>query len=383
MAIPFSNPLFNLLPDGGLYTIDGYPINSPSVAPAPKPAPAPAPTPTPAPQTTIDGYDITSPSVAPSTTLPPTPVITPTPTPTPTPTVTSPVVTTNPPPADGVSNRNAREFLLGSLRQYFSRPEDAGFLKDLEKIIDGYLVEEYDEDTISVLLLQSEPYKQRFKGNEERVKAGLSPLSPKDYIDAEAEYNNILKRFNLSGLATRDTFTSLISGQVSAAELTDRVVNVYDRIRNADPALRAEIDRVEKLSRGQLSDADFAKALLTGETGANELKRKISVAEISAEARQRNLSVGRAQELQQLGVTREDARQGFEAISRQLPRTEFLSDIYQQDSQNLQTELEQEQFQGMLSQRRKKALGLETAQFRGSTGLTGTALQSTPTAGQL
>jgi len=278
--------------------------------------------------------------------------------------------------------KNAREFLIASLRPYFASAQDADFLTQLTKVIDDYISQDYDVDTISVLLPQTDAYKTRFKGNVERTKAGLSMLSPAEYIQAEEQYNEILKRFNLGDLSTRDTFATLIGGQVSAAELTDRVVNVYDRVRNADPALRAEIDRVEALGGG-LTDADFAKALLMGSTGAEELKRKITTAEISAEARTRNLGVGSAEDLQKLGVTRAQARAGFESIKRQLPRTEFLSNIYQEDSQNLQTELEQEQFQGMLSQRRKKALGLETAQFSGSTGLTGTALQSKPTAGQI
>jgi hypothetical protein len=292
------------------------------------------------------------------------------------------VATTTPPPSSGTSNRNAREFLLGSLRQYFSRPEDAGFLKDLEKIIDGYLVEEYDEDTISVLLPQTEPFKQRFKGNEARIAAGLDALKPSDYLLAENQYNEILKRFNLGDLATRDTFATLVGGQVSAAELTDRVVNVYDRIRNADPALRAEIERVEGLSRGQVSDADFAKALLTGETGANELKRKISVAEITAEARIRSkqleeqgylpgLSVKSAEDLQRLGVTREQAREGFERIALTQPRLTQLSEIYERETPGaveLQTELEKEQFQGMQSERRRRLTEQEQTAFMGQSG---------------
>jgi hypothetical protein len=200
-----------------------------------------------------------------------------------------------------------------------------------------------------------------------------------EYLQAENQYNEVLKRFNLGDLAQRDTFSTLISGQVSAAELTDRVVNVYDRIRNADPALRSEIDRVESLSRGQLSDADFAKALLTGETGANELKRKISTAEISAEARQRNLSVARAQELQQLGVTREEARAGFETIAQARPVFEKLTGIYdreQLDPEQSQTELEREVFQGMASERRKRVTQQEQATFSGRSGLASSALSS-------
>jgi hypothetical protein len=409
MALPFFSTmggLMPMLPDGGIYdpesglsyigaamqlgpgvnappeaaefikstpgvTIDGYSTNSPSVTPTIVSTPG----------VTIDGYSTNSPSVTPTIVSTPTikpPIITP-PTVTPT-TVTNPVIPP-PPPSGAADDRNAREFLLGSLREYFSRPEDSPFLADLEKIIDQYVVEEYDADTIRVLLPQTEPFKKRFAGNEARIKAGLGALSPADYLQAENQYNEILKRFKLGDLAKRDTFSTLIGGQVSAAELTDRVVNVYDRIRNADPALRAELDRVEGLG-GNITDADFAKALLTGAEGANELKRKISTAEITAEARIRSkrleesgflpgLSVANAEQLQRLGVTREQARAGFEQIALTQPRLTQLSEIYTgetPEATELQTELEAEQFQGLQSQRRRRLAEQEQTAFMGQSG---------------
>jgi hypothetical protein len=396
MALPFYSlmgPLMPMLPDGGIYdpesglsstnfsqtnefmestpgvTIDGYSTDSPSVTPTIVPTPG----------VTIDGYSTDSPSVTP--TIVPTPTIKPpniTPPIVPPTTVTNPVIPP-PPPSGAADDRNAREFLLGSLREYFSRPEDSPFLADLEKIIDQYVVEEYDADTIRVLLPQTEPFKKRFAGNEARIKAGLGALSPADYLQAENQYNEILKRFNLGDLAKRDTFSTLIGGQVSAAELTDRVVNVYDRIRNADPALRDELDRVEGLG-GNITDADFAKALLTGAEGANELKRKISTAEITAEARTRKLGVTSAEQLQQRGITREQAAAGFEQIRLTQPTMEKLSDIYRRDltpttpegraerTQEFQTELEREQFGGLASERRRRLAEQEQTAFMGQSG---------------
>ena len=206
----------------------------------------------------------------------------------------------------------------------------------------------------------------------------MAPLSPAEYLKAESQYTEILKRYDLNDLARRDTFATLIGGQVSAVELTDRVVNVYDRIRNADPLLRAEIDRVEELSRGQLTDADFAKALLTGSEGSNELKRKISTAEISAEARTRGLDVSRAEQLQQLGVTRAQARTGFEQIRLTQPRLTQLSEIYTgetPEATGLQTELEAEQFQGLQSERRRRLAEQEQTAFMGQSGTQGIGLR--------
>jgi hypothetical protein len=362
-------------------TIDGYSTDSPSATPTIVSTPG----------VTIDGYSTNSPSVTP--TIVPTPTIKPpnitpptiTPTVTSTPAVTS-VITTSTPGTSATDKRNAREFLIASLKPYFASSEDTGFLSQLEGIIDDYVKQDYDIETISVLLPQSAPYKERFKGNVARTASGLVPLTPAEYLQAETQYNEILKRFNLGSLAKRDTFSTLIGGQVSAAELTDRVVNVYDRIRNADPALRAELDRVEGLG-GNITDADFAKALLTGAEGANELKRKISTAEITAEARTRGLSVTSAEQLQQRGITREQASAGFEQIRLTQPTMEKLSDIYRRDltpttpegraerTQEFQTELEREQFGGLASERRRRLAEQEQTAFMGQSGTQGIGLR--------
>jgi hypothetical protein len=276
----------------------------------------------------------------------------------------------------------AIDLLKETIKSYFTMSGDDRFVDELSTIIDNFARDGYDSATISVMLPQTQPYKIRFAGNEGRLKAGLSALNPRDYIEAENTYSDILKRYNLGDIATRDTYTSLIGGQVSADEFADRIVNVYDRVRNADPALRAEMDRIEALSRGNLTDADFAKALLTGDKGAVELKRKISTAEITAEARMRNdelkrqgflpgLSVDTAEDLQKLGVTREQARAGFEQIALTQPRLTQLSEMYEQETPealDLQKELEAEQFQGLQSQRRRRLAEQETTSFMGQSG---------------
>ena len=279
----------------------------------------------------------------------------------------------------------AIDLLRQTIGVYFQQSGDGQFVDQLGKIIDDYARQGYDAATISVLLPQTEPYRVRFAGNQGRLAAGMSALSPAEYIDRENEYSEILRRFDLPDLAQRTVFNSLIGGQVSAAELTDRVVNVYDRIRNADPALKEELNRVSQLSMGMLNERDFAKALLTGETGAQELKRKITTAEISAEARQRGLSTGSAEQLQQLGVSRAEARAGFAAIAEAQPTFQKLAGVYDREEMSgilSQTELEREVFQGMQSERRKRLVEQEQASFAGRSGLSGTAL-STQRAGQI
>jgi hypothetical protein len=302
-----------------------------------------------------------------------------------TPVVTSPVVTD---PFAAQTQReavNARAIFASIFQQYFNRPGDDRFVTDLTKFVEDSISKGYTSDTISALLPQTEAYKTRFKGNEGRLAAGLSAYSPSEYLQAEDTYAEILNRFNLGGLATRDQFADLISNRKSASEVADLVQNVYFRIQNADSVLRQQLNTL-KIGAG-LTDADLAQALLSGKEGAQTLKQKIAGAEVGAEAATRGLSAIRAQNLANLGVTREQARTGFEAIRQTQPTFEKLSDIYNRPAapatpearaartESVQEELEREQFQGLRSEERARLAQQEQAAFMGSSGTQGIGLR--------
>jgi hypothetical protein len=280
---------------------------------------------------------------------------------------------------------NARAIFSNIFKQYFNRPGDDRFVTDLTKFVEDSISKGYTAETISALLPQTEAYKTRFKGNEGRLAAGLAAYSPAEYLQAEDTYAEILNRFNLGALATRDQFADLISNRKSASEVADLVQNVYFRIQNADPALREQLNTL-KIGAG-LTDADLAQALLSGREGAQTLKQKIAGAEVGAEAATRGLSAIRAQELANLGVTREQARTGFEAIRQTQPTYEKLSDIYNRAaapatkeaaairSGQFQQELEKEQFQGLRSEERARLAQQEQAAFMGSAGTEGIGLR--------
>jgi len=280
---------------------------------------------------------------------------------------------------------NARAIFDNIFKQFFNRPGDDRFISDLTKFVEDSISKGYTADTISALLPQTEAYKTRFKGNEGRIKAGLSAYSPAEYLQAEDTYAEILNRFNLGDLATRDQFSDFISNRKSASEVADLVQNVYFRINNADPALRQQLEQIKGI--GKLTDADLAKAILTGPEGAQVLKQKIAGAEVGTEAAARGLSTIRSQQLANLGVTREQARAGFEAIAQTQPTFEKLSDIYEPmtapqgkearaaRSATFQEELEKEQFQGLRSENRARLAQQEQAAFMGQSGTQGIGLR--------
>lgn len=276
---------------------------------------------------------------------------------------------------------SAQQTLEAWLKTFFDANRDAQTITELMKFVRNQIEEDIPADAVMINIREQPFYQNRFAGNKGLRAAGMAELDPVDYLRAERQYADILNAANLNTLARQDTFASLIGGQVSATELEDRVTNVYQRIANADTALKEEMRRLKQL--GNIDNADFAAALLTGKEGAASLRRKIAQAEISTEFTQRGLgsAIG-IEELANLGITREQARVGSEFARAGTRRLTDLASIYGVQSAEIQKELEQEAFKGLESQRRKQLTAQERAAFAGSAG-TGTPSLGSSAAGAI
>ena len=267
--------------------------------------------------------------------------------------------------------------IMGGLNSLFSSPTDEAVKQQIASFIEQQVINDIPSEEIAINLRGQDFYKQRFAGNEALRAAGYNVLSEAEYLQQENQYLSILRANGLNNLATRDNFAALIGGSVSPAELNDRVISVYDRIKNADEALSNELNALRQSMN--ISNSDLAGALLMGKDGTEMLKRKIAEAEISAEATARGLksAIGTG-ELAKLGVTRAEASKGFEAIKQSQSTLDKLSGIYNADNAGLQKELEQEQFTGLMSKRRKQLVTKEIGTFSGKSGtLTGQGIKST------
>lgn len=247
-----------------------------------------------------------------------------------------------------------------------------------DRLIDLVAVQGYTETAVNLELQKTPEFKERFAGIEKYKQNFASDIvagrkaaapTPSEYIRFEKSYQEVLNRFGLADLATRQTFSDLIGGDVSVAEVTDRIANVWDRMRSADDVLKTTLSTFFPM----FGTVDFVKTLLTGkgpQDMAAQLQRKLAAAEISSEASRAGLTTEatRAEQLQAMGVSRNLARTGYSKIAEQQPVLQKLSEIYQQDITNLQQELEAEQFQGLASQRRKKLTETEQATFSGRAG---------------
>jgi len=244
------------------------------------------------------------------------------------------------------------------------------------------LVNDTPTSEFGLRLRGTDAYKTRFKANEARIAAGLSVLSPAEYVALEDQYQNIMRNYvlpasyyNKDSTGRQVGFEKFIAGDVSATELEDRISTAQKRVLNANP----EVSRALKQFYPDITNGDILAYTLDPTQGLEGIKRKVTAAEIGGAALQSGLTTGmaRAEELQRYGVDKAAAERGYSTIGAGLQRGSQLAAIYQENPYT-QTTAEQEIFNipGAEEARkaRQKITGLEKSAFGGQTGITAGAL---------
>ncbi len=248
--------------------------------------------------------------------------------------------------------------------------------------LQGFITEGLSPAEFTLRLRNTDAYKKRFAANQARIQRGLSALSEAEYIGLEDQYQNVMRNYGLPAsyytrgdMGRQEGFEKFIGGDVSAAELEDRIITAQSRVLNAAPQVAQSLRQFYP----EITGGDILAYALDPDKALNEIKRKVGAAEIGAGAAIAGLATGlsRAEELQRYGVTGEQARQGFGTIASGLERGRQLSQIYQQPDYT-QAVAEAEVFalpDAEQARRQRRKLGqLETAEFGGTTGMTGGAL---------
>ena len=255
-------------------------------------------------------------------------------------------------------------------------------LGSLVEGIKGLVQENVSPSEFAIRLRQTDAYKKRFAANAQRIAGGLRALSEGEYIALEDQYQELMRNYGLPAtyytkgdLGRQEGFEKFIAGDVSPAELEDRIVTAQQRVINAPP----EVATALKQFYPDITNGDILAYTLDPSKGLADIKRKVTAAEIGGAAigAQLGATVGRAEELARYGVTAESARAGFGAIGGGLERGSQLANIYQQEPY-VQATAEEEVFnlpgQAEASKKRKRIIGLEEAAFSGQTGVTSGAL---------
>jgi hypothetical protein len=228
----------------------------------------------------------------------------------------------------------------------------------------------------AIRLRQTAPYQTRFKANAERIKNGLAAITEAEYLQLEDQYQNIMRNYGLpesyyvrGKYGVQQGFQNFIANDVSAIELEDRIMNAQNRVINSNPEVLAAL----KNFYPDINNGEILAYVLDPNNALDQIKRKITAAEIGGAATQAGLKTGmeRAQELGAAGVTKAQAQEGFRTVAEVAPRGGQLAAMYGESPYTQQT-AEQEVF-GLAgsvdaAKQRKKLVGLERAEFSGQAG---------------
>ena len=238
------------------------------------------------------------------------------------------------------------------------------------------------EATITLELQNTEEYQVRFAANADRIKKGLTVLSPAEYLSAEDAYRQTLRAYGLNQFDNDAYVKQFIANDVSAAELSSRVSIAVQRVQNADPT-------VTKTLRDfyGIGTSDMVGYILDPNQQLPKIQQQVAAAEIGAAARVQGLEAGVSvsEQLARQGISQAEAQRGYATIADILPTAEKLSSIYGTTLPGYgQSEAEQEVFNTLASaQRKRRALtARETATFSGSAG-TGRGSLGSVTTGQI
>ena len=263
-----------------------------------------------------------------------------------------------------VTDRFAR-YKLGSLAQK---------IRDLA--IDGA-----NEATIIIALSETKEYKERFAGNDARLKKGIAVLDPGSYLEAEDTYRQVLRANGLKQFDTDAYVQQFIENDTSSTEIASRISTAVNRIQYADPAIKKTLKDYYGLN-----DSDLLGYVLSPDQELPKIQQKITAAEIGTAASVQGLksSLGVSEQLASQGVTQAEAQKGYANIASFLPTTEKLGNVYNELPGYNQADAEQETFNQLASAQRKRERLRQTEMgtFGASSGTNRGSLPSAKSAGQ-
>ena len=249
-------------------------------------------------------------------------------------------------------------------------------MEDLVDSVKEFIMAGVSPSEFTMRLRETAPYRERFKANEGRIKAGLAAISEAEYIGLEDQYQNVMRNYGLpesyytkGKYGNQVGFQKFIESDVSATELEDRIMTAQERVINSNPEVLASL----KAFYPGINNGDILAYTLDPKNALTEIKRKVTSAEIGGAAIQAGLKTDleRAQELGNAGITKQQAQQGFQTVAEVAPRGGQLAAMYGESPYTQQT-AEQEVF-GLAgsvdaAKQRKKLAGLERASFAGQSG---------------
>lgn len=224
-----------------------------------------------------------------------------------------------------------------------------------------------DEASITLALQETPEWKLRFSGNEALRAAGLPVLSVGEYLATERQYAQIMKNYGLPAGFYDDPsdFSGFIGNSVSANELNQRVTAWADLANRQDPAIK---DQLRALG---IADGDLTAYMMDPTRAMPLIQQKYQQTLVGAAARRNGLQSdnARTQRLVELGITEQQAIQGFGLIGEGLADAQRTGSIYGESISQEDMEAEVFEQDGAATKKRKRLASRERAAFSGSSGV--------------
>jgi hypothetical protein len=163
---------------------------------------------------------------------------------------------------------------------------------------------------------QTQEFKNRFKGIQAARDAGITPLSPAEYIAYEAAAGETARRYGLSeefyqvgNAGFDDRLAAAMANGVSARQYLERLNDGFARVSDGPTEIREGFRRLY----GVAGDAALATVFLDPENAQATLERMAAAAEISGTGGRFGLDVGRqrAEELGAYDLELDELRRGY------------------------------------------------------------------------
>lgn len=198
---------------------------------------------------------------------------------------------------------NAIQVVQALLKQYN--------LSSLYNTVVDYVKNGYDPESISVLIRTTPEYQQRFPAMAALSAKGRA-ISEADYINFEQQASGLERRYGLPEGMLMGNVTELLTNEVSATELNDRVVLASAASIQAPQEVKDMFKNYYGIDSGGMTayflDPDKATPLL---------EKQFASSLIGNEAARQGIGIDvySAENLQSLGVTKDEARTGFATVA--------------------------------------------------------------------
>ena len=239
-----------------------------------------------------------------------------------------------------------------------------------------------ESDSGRLLALRSSPaYQKRFAANAKRTANGFAAIDEATYLGLEDAYQKIAQNYGLpekyykrGELGVQQYFADAIAKNIDPVTFEERVIEGQKVIKANKQVLDAA-----KQFYPALTDGDFLEYVLNPQNALDDIKRKVTAAEIGGAQLGAGLqaTLAGAEALAANNVTGAQYQAKAPMIAEGALRGSQLAGIYGQDPYTQQTaEQVALNIPGSVDalKQTKKIMGLEAAEFGGRSGLTGGAL---------